>query len=95
MFLAQVEESALFLLQHGVVGGFDGGEKPRDVGGFDGHLHVEDEGEGAEVFEGGRGGHGWWNVDVDVVWPDYGSCCMYDEYEGKIYLFGKLHSAIR
>lgn len=57
MALAKVEEGALRLAQDGVVGGFDGGQEGRDVGGFDGHLHVEDECEGLDFLEGwGRGG---------------------------------------
>ena len=55
--LPEVEEDALRLLQHGVVGGFDGCEEGWDVGGFDGHLHVEDEGEGLDFLEGWWGRH--------------------------------------
>lgn len=67
MALAEVEESALRFLEHGVVGGFDGGEEGWDVGGFDGHLDVEDEGEGLDFFEGWRGG-GHRYVDLRVRW---------------------------
>jgi hypothetical protein len=44
MFLAEVEESTFWLLQHGVVSRFDGCQEARDVAGFDCHADVEDEG---------------------------------------------------
>lgn len=82
MTLPEVEEDALRLLQHGVVGGFDGCEEGWDVGGFDGHLHVENEGEGLDFFEGWWGRHfcccsSVWEVMVWEVGFREGSCWYY------------------
>lgn len=71
LFLKLAEESALFLLQHRVVGGFNGCEETWDVGRFDGHLHVENEGERADAFEG-RGGHGERFVGLGLEVLDWG-----------------------